>query len=118
MHRDPRVPLTDIEQAGADIARFTEGIDIGAYFENAMMQAAVERKFEIIGEALNRLHKDHPALAQRIPNLRKIIDFRNVLSHGYDQVVSDLVWDYAEIYLPQLRKVVQALLAELGPPEE
>ncbi len=81
-----------------------------------MMQAAVERKFGVIGEALNRLRKDHPELAQGIPRLREIIDFRNVLVHGYGHVVPGLVWDYVETHLTQLRETVQALLAGLGVP--
>jgi len=118
MLRDPRVLLMDIEQAGADIERYTEGATRSDYLEDGMMQAAVERKFEIIGEAMNRLHRSHPALAGRIPLMRRIVDFRNLLSHGYDEVESERVWTYAESDLPQLREVVQALLAELGPPEE
>ena len=47
--------LADIDQAGADIERFIEGMDSGAYASDALTQAAVERKFEIIGEALARI---------------------------------------------------------------
>ncbi|MCY4610810.1 MAG: DUF86 domain-containing protein [Gammaproteobacteria bacterium] len=118
MHRDPRVLLADIDRAGADIERFTRDIDSDAYAENAMVQAAVERKFEVVGEALNRLHQDHPELAARIPGLRKVVDFRNLLAHSYDRVVTELVWDYAKSNLPQLRRSVQDLLVELDPPEE
>ena len=117
MHRDPRVLLADIEQAGADIARFTEGMGRETYVGDARTQAAVERKFEIIGEALNRLNSDHSEIAQRIPRLRRIVDFRNLLSHGYDQVIPERVWSYARHDLPELRRIVQELLAELGPPE-
>lgn len=56
MHRDPRVLLADIDRAGADIERFTRDLNCDAYAEDALVQAAVERKFEVIGEALNRLH--------------------------------------------------------------
>ena len=118
MHRDPRVLLADIDRAGADIGHFTRDIDGGTYAEDTMVQAAVERKFEVIGEALNRLQQDHPELAARIPGLRKVVDFRNLLAHGYDRVVTELVWDYAKSNLPQLRRSVQDLLAELDPPEE
>ena len=117
MHSDPRVLLADIDRAGADIARFTEGMDGDAYAGDALTQAAVERKFEIVGEALNRLHQSHPELAERIPRLRRTIDFRNLLIHGYASVRPERVWDYAENHLPELRRIVQALLAELGPPE-
>lgn len=118
MHRDPRVLLADVEQAGADIARFIEGMDESAFVDDALTLAAVERKFEIVGEALNRLQANHPEHAARIPDLRRIIGFRNVLAHGYDRVVPENVWDYATNDLPELRRVVQALLAELGPPEQ
>ena len=118
MRPDPRVLLADIDRAGADIGRFTEGMDSGAYAGDALTQAAVERKFEIIGEALNRLQQAHPELAERIPRLRRIVDFRNLLIHGYESVMPERVWDYAEHHLPQLRRIVQALLAESGPPEE
>ena len=118
MRRDPRVPLSDVDRAGADIERFTEGMARDAYLRDGLTQAAVERKFEIIGEALNRLHGSHPEHAAQIPDLRQIISFRNVLAHGYDRVAPENVWDYARNDLPELRRVVQALLAGLRPPEE
>ncbi len=117
MHRDPRVLLADIEQAGADIARFTEGVTREDYLRDGLIQAAVERKFEIIGEALKRLHGDHGEIAQRIPRLRRIVDFRNLLSHGYDRVIPERVWSYANHDLPEFLRTVHALLAELGPPD-
>lgn len=118
MRRDARVLLTDIDQAGADIETYTDGMDSVVFAADTRTQAAVERKFEIIGEAVNRLHKDHPELAGRIPEMRRIVDFRNLLAHGYDDVAPRLVWLYASSSLPQLRDVVRALLAELEPPEQ
>ena len=63
MPPDARVLLADVDRAGAEIERFTEGIDGDAYARDPLTQAAVERKFEIIGEALNRLGESHPDLA-------------------------------------------------------
>lgn len=117
MRPDPRILLTDADQAAADITDFVEGMDREAYLGDIRTQAAVERKFEIIGEALNSLHQNYPEIAERIPPLRQVVDFRNLLIHGYSVVIPDRVWDYAENYLPELRRMVQALLAELGPPE-
>ncbi len=117
MRRDPRVLLTDIDQAGADIQLFIDGMDSAAYSSDARTQAAVERKFEIIGEVINRLNADHPDLAGRIPEMRRIIDFRNYLAHGYDHVAPRLVWLYATSSLPELRHVVQTLLAEIKSPD-
>ena len=118
MRYDARVFLADIDQAGADIEHFIEGMDIEAYAIDSIVQCAVERKFEIIGEALNRLHQNDPDLAERIPRMREIIDFRNLLAHGYEHVSSRRVWAYANSYLQQLRSAVQSLLGELEPPEE
>ena len=117
MRPDPRVLLADADRAAADIVRFTEGMDRETYAGDALTQAAVERKFEITGEALNRLRQIYPEIAQRIPPLREVVDFRNLLIHGYAVVIPDRVWDYAENDLPELRRIVQALLAEMGPPE-
>ncbi len=118
MRPDPRVLLADVDRAAADIARFTEDMDRETYVGDARTQAAVERKFEIIGEALNRLHQACPEIAERIPSLREVVGFRNLLIHGYAIVIPDRVWDYAENDLPELHKMVQALLAEMAPPEE
>ena len=115
MRRDPRVLLADVERASADIARFTEGMTPDAYLRDGRTQAAVERKFEIIGEALNRLRGDHPELAERIPRLRRIVDFRNLLIHGYATVIPDRVWGYAQNDLPELHRIVREVLADLGP---
>jgi len=117
MPPDPRVLLADVDRAGAEIERFTEGMGGDEYARDPLTQAAVERKFEIIGEALSRLGKSHPDLIERIPRHRRIIDFRNLLIHGYASVIPERVWDYAENHPPRLRRLVQALLAEMGPPE-
>ena len=53
MQRDPRAFLWDVREAALAIQSFTTGMDAAAYAANPMAQAAVERKFEIIGEALN-----------------------------------------------------------------
>ncbi len=55
MQRDPRAYLWDVRESALAIQAFTKGMDAAAYAGNAMAQAAVERKFEIIGEALGQL---------------------------------------------------------------
>lgn len=117
MRPDPRVLLADVDRGGVDIERFIDGMDGETYVGDARTQAAVERKCEIIGEALNRLHRSHADIADRIPSLREAVGFRNLLIHGYATVIPDRVWDYAENDLPGLRETVQLLLAESGPPE-
>lgn len=117
MRPDPRIQLADVDRAASDILQFTDGMNREAYVGDARTQAAVERKFEIIGEALNRLHQACPEVAKRIPHLREVVSFRNLLIHAYAVVIPDRVWDYAQNDLPEMRQIVQALLAEMEPPE-
>ena len=84
------------------------------YAANAMAQSAVERKFEIIGEALNQLAKLDGALAARIPDLPQIVAFRNQLIHGYATVNVGTVWNITQGAVLPLLQTVQALLDELG----
>ncbi len=118
MSPDPRILLWDVERAGADIQCFTDGMERDDWLRDQRTQAAVERKFEIIGEALNRLDKTHPECAARIPDLPRIIGFRNILAHGYDIVVPEDVWDYVQNDLLVLRTIVQTLLREMESTEE
>src|SRR6267142_2569885 len=113
MERDPRAYLWDVQQAADAIEQFVAGLDAAGYAQSALVRAAVERQFEIIGEALNRLSKISPDLARRVPELREIVGFRNVLIHGYATIDNARVWQIAETSLPGLRKAVSALLAEL-----
>lgn len=113
MQRDPRAFLWDVREAALAIQSFTLGLDVAAYESNAMAQAAVERKFEIIGEALNQLSKLDAALACRIPDLPQIVAFRNQLIHGYSIVSVSTVWNIAQNALPPLLASVQELLDEL-----
>jgi uncharacterized protein with HEPN domain len=69
----------------------------------------VEREFEIIGEALNRIDRLDSPTAARISELRRIVDFRNRIIHGYD-TVDDAVGGIAEKHLPLLVREVTGLL--------
>ena len=114
MQRDPRAFLWDVREAALAIQSFTTGMDAAAYAANPMAQAAVERKFEIIGEALNQLSKLDTAVAARIPDLAQIVAFRNQLIHGYATVNVSTVWNISQTALPALRDAVQGLLDDLG----
>lgn len=113
MQRDPRAFLWDVRESALAIQAFTADMDVAAYAANEMAQAAVERKFEIIGEALNQLAKLDTALAARIPDLPQIVAFRNQLIHGYATVNVSTVWNVAQSALPPLLGAVQSLLDEL-----
>ena len=114
MQRDPRAFLWDVQAAAQAILMFTRGMDAAVYSANEMAQAAVERKFEIIGEALNQLARLDGSVAARIPDVPQVVAFRNQLMHGYASVRPETVWNIAQTALPGLLLAVQALLDEHG----
>ena len=114
MQRDPRAFLWDVRESALAIQVFTQGMDAAGYAANAMVQAAVERKFEIMGEALNQLSRIDAVLASRIPQMGQIIAFRNQLIHGYAKVNVLTVWGVVQTSLPELLACVRSLLSEAG----
>jgi uncharacterized protein with HEPN domain len=77
-----------------------------------VLRSAVERQFEIAGEALRRLAQLDAPLAARIPNLPRIVAFRNILIHGYALIDRARVWSVVQNDLPALRAALDRLLAE------
>ncbi len=115
MPRDARVYLDDIRQACRRLTEFTRGRNLNGYCADEMLRAAVERQFEIIGEALSQLLTLHPEYAERIAATREIIAFRNQLAHRYMSVDDSIVWAAVEDDVPILRRQVEALLTEFDP---
>jgi len=106
--------LWDARQAADRIARITAGKTFADYLSDEILRWAVERQFAIIGEAFAVLRRIEPVLADAIPDLARIIAFRNVLIHGYAGVDDRLVWGVVERDLAVLRSALLHLL-ETGP---
>lgn len=102
--------ILDIRQALDDIAHFTAGKNLSSYQADAMCRAAVERKFEIIGEACVRLRERFSDTYDKLPDAPRIVGFRNRIIHGYDDVDDAIVWDVVTSKLPILSAQVDALL--------
>ena len=103
--------LEDIRQAAELIAQFTVGKSFVEYEADILLRSGVERQFEIIGEAVNRLTNFDSAVASGLPEASRIVAFRNILIHGYDIVDNNVVWDVIQYKLPQLQLHVVKLLA-------
>lgn len=107
---ESRKYLEDIRQAADRIQQFTKSKTLQDYTKDDLLRAGVERQFEIIGEALNKLTRLDPATASRISNYERIIAFRNILIHGYAIVDDQVVWDVVQNNLPVLLQDVKDLL--------
>lgn len=111
MRLEAKKYLFDIQRAAALITDFASGLSLDDYQSRPMVRAAVEREFEIVGEALAQLTKVDTAVADRISDRRRIVASGNILVHGYADVDDRLVWDVVTTKLATLRAEVDALLA-------
>ncbi|WP_235022826.1 HepT-like ribonuclease domain-containing protein [Amycolatopsis alkalitolerans] len=102
--------MWDALPAAELLREFGKGEDLASYRANAMLRSAVERQFEIIGEALNQLSKTDGTLAAQVPDLGRIVAFRNILIHGYATVDDALVWQVLADRLPGLADGLRRLL--------
>ena len=104
--------LYDIQRAADLLREFTDGKTFADYESDAMLRSAVERQFEVIGEAMAQLARTDEPLADRISQYQRTIAFRNVLIHGYADIDDRLVWNVINNNLPTLIREVDALLGE------
>ncbi|MBW6468686.1 MAG: DUF86 domain-containing protein [Anaerosomatales bacterium] len=109
--RDRRVLLHDMLRAADAIIEFTEDRSFSQYCEDLMLRSAVERQFEILGEAMSRALRAEPDIERELVGARTVVDFRNVIAHGYDLLSDRTVWDVATTHLPALRDRVAGLLS-------
>ena len=110
MRLESKKYLYDLQQAVSLLREFTACKAFVDYERDAMLRAAVERQFELIGEALSQLARVDEVLVARISEYQRIIAFRNVLVHQYAHVDNRLVWDVLETNLPALAREIESLL--------
>ncbi len=78
--------------------------------KDIMRRCVVERKVEIMGEAINRIKKNDSSVA--IPNARAIIDTRNRIIHAYDNVHPEFLWSLVKRHIPELKKDIERIITE------
>lgn len=100
--------LADIEIAISEIYSFLPNrTDFEAFRDDIKTKRAIERNLEIIGEAMGRILKVEPDFP--ITTARQIIDTRNRIIHGYDDVSDQIIWTIVVLYLKGLQSEIQVI---------
>jgi uncharacterized protein with HEPN domain len=103
--------LQHILEAISRIQKYCTDFDEASFLVNELVQDAVIRNFEIIGEASKNIERVAPEFVASNPELPLAFayDMRNLLAHGYYKVDLSIVWKTIEADLPYLKQ--QVLLA-------
>lgn len=97
--------ISDLESCFSD---FPHRYDL--FEKDIMRKCVVERKVEIMGEAINRIRKADPTI--EIPNARAVISTRNRIIHAYDNVQPEFLWSLVIRHIPQLKQDITVILEE------
>ncbi len=112
MKKDPKFFLEHIAKSIEDIEKYTYGQTREKFSKAKMMQDAIIRKLEIIGEAVKRLpipfKKRHPKIAWRV-----IAGMRDVLIHEYFGVNINVVWNTIKKDIPKLKAQIIEVIEKL-----
>ena len=111
MAHDPRTLLFDIIEACKKVTAFTTGVSFEQFASNDLVKSAVHMQFIIIGEALMRLRASGSVIYDSLPEADRTIAFRNVIAHGYDIIVDEIVWEVIQEKVPVLLNVAQRLFS-------
>ncbi|HEX8323207.1 MAG TPA: HepT-like ribonuclease domain-containing protein [Tepidisphaeraceae bacterium] len=104
--------LFDMRSAALGIRAYIGAKTFAEYLDDPMLRHAVERQFEIIGEAMTRLRRIDPQAMLRITDASHIIAFRNRLIHGYDVIDHNAIWTIIRDKLPQLITELKTISAD------
>lgn len=108
MDKDPYVYLDDMVQSCANVAGYVQGVSKEEFERNELVQDAVMRRLEIIGEAAKnvpQVFRDlHPDIAWR-----SAAGMRDVLIHAYNEVQLEQVWNTATVVLPAFAAQIRSL---------
>jgi uncharacterized protein with HEPN domain len=107
--------LLHMLEAADRVLEYTAGVTEEQFVANQMLQDAVVRNIEIIGEAANNLLEVGPEFAARYPSIpfARIYGMRNRVAHGYFAVSTAMIWDSVQVDVPELRGQIAKVLDEL-----
>lgn len=113
MQKNPSPLIQHIIEATEKIFEYTEGVSKVEFRKNTLIQDAVIRQLEIIGEASNKLEVGFKSSHPKIP-WKEIVGMRNKLAHEYWDVDIELLWHASQVEVPELKSALLTLFSQLG----
>jgi uncharacterized protein with HEPN domain len=114
MRPETAAALFDMNRAVERITEATTAKTLEDFQGDWFFQSAIERQFEILGEALVRVRELEMPVFDRIRDAPKMVGLRNIIIHGYDAVDPRVLWAIVEERLPELRRLLTELLRVAG----
>ena len=111
MARNHLPRLHDILQALDEVSKLTAGLDLPAYSSDFRVRRAVERCIEIVSEASRHIPEEEKAIFPDVP-WRDVAGIGNILRHEYQRVADPVVWFTATRSLPELRPIIERMIAD------
>ena len=112
MYHDIVQSVMDAVDACRAIQEYSTGMTLAVYREKRQLRSSIEREFEILGEALNRIDDADPSFREYLPEMGNIIGMRNRIAHGYDRIQDEIIWLAVETRVPNLIIKLTAWLDE------
>jgi uncharacterized protein with HEPN domain len=108
--------LAHMLQAIERIALYTQLLSEATFLQNHLVQDAVIRNLEVVGEASNNILKHYPEFAAQHPELPLAFAYqmRNAIAHGYFKVDYEIIWQTIQADLPALAVQVENAITSLG----
>ena len=114
MRRDNIQDVRDAVRACREMQEFVEGYTLETYLQDDRTRSAIERLFEILGEALNRVDDADPFFREHLPESGRFISMKNHIRHEYDHVNSTELWNTIRDSIPDVQKKLNAWLEKNG----
>ena len=110
---DPAVTLRQMVDFIAEAQEMVKGRTLDVIVEDPILLRAFERVMELVGESAKRLPL---SLREQYPDVpwRKIAGMRDVISHAYEDLTYEILWDALTIQFPSLRLALESMLHDLG----
>ncbi|WP_257658778.1 HepT-like ribonuclease domain-containing protein [Parapedobacter lycopersici] len=113
MDKSPSIYLLHIQDCISRIRAYTKNIDEQAFLRDFLIQDAVIRNFEVIGEAVKKIN---PAIRKKYPEIpwKNIAGMRDKLIHDYMGVDASAVWGVIEDVLPDFEQRIKHIIGEIA----